>query len=281
MSHEGCTNGSKKGGVCIIHGAKVKQCSHEGCTNHYSSCRHIGLVVQRRRKDAASRGVPSKPLRFVGRVAQRWRIKDAASWDLQIKVISTALLQPTLESSIWSMKGLRTSSLPNQQEHNCYCSFITRWVGFDFTYTSLHPPPATQPLLLPIHDWSGTKIIRATRIMHINRVHLTTNWICSIWWSVRFALCLQCFTYPCIIVLFLLIGVQSIGIKWLHVFDWRVEITCNDQTRTNITFHCLFTSLILLQMLVPHPWHDLGFPHHHVPLPFDTTSWIDSSFACH
>ena len=32
---EGCTNQSKKGGVCYIHGAKVKRktCNHEGCTN--------------------------------------------------------------------------------------------------------------------------------------------------------------------------------------------------------------------------------------------------------
>ena len=32
--HEGCTNNSIKGGVCIRHGAKKKLCSHEGCTNH-------------------------------------------------------------------------------------------------------------------------------------------------------------------------------------------------------------------------------------------------------
>ena len=31
--HEGCTNNSIKGGVCIRHGAKKKLCSHEGCTN--------------------------------------------------------------------------------------------------------------------------------------------------------------------------------------------------------------------------------------------------------
>ena len=31
---EGCTNYAQKGGVCIRHGAKVKLCSKEGCTNH-------------------------------------------------------------------------------------------------------------------------------------------------------------------------------------------------------------------------------------------------------
>ena len=33
-SSEGCTNKAVKGGVCIRHGAKVKRCSSEGCTNH-------------------------------------------------------------------------------------------------------------------------------------------------------------------------------------------------------------------------------------------------------
>mmetsp|Transcript_31456 Transcript_31456/g.65834 ORF Transcript_31456/g.65834 Transcript_31456/m.65834 type:complete len:432 (+) Transcript_31456:143-1438(+) len=35
-SHEGCTNKARSGLVCVRHGAKVsrKPCSHEGCTNH-------------------------------------------------------------------------------------------------------------------------------------------------------------------------------------------------------------------------------------------------------
>jgi hypothetical protein len=33
-SHDGCTNGVIKGGVCVTHGAKRKRCSFEGCTNH-------------------------------------------------------------------------------------------------------------------------------------------------------------------------------------------------------------------------------------------------------
>jgi hypothetical protein len=32
-SFDGCTNQAKKGGVCITHGAKVKQCSFKGCAN--------------------------------------------------------------------------------------------------------------------------------------------------------------------------------------------------------------------------------------------------------
>ena len=32
-SSEGCTNFSLKGGVCMKHGAKVKLCRSEGCTN--------------------------------------------------------------------------------------------------------------------------------------------------------------------------------------------------------------------------------------------------------
>ena len=32
-SFEGCANIAKKGGVCIIHGAKVKRCSHKGCND--------------------------------------------------------------------------------------------------------------------------------------------------------------------------------------------------------------------------------------------------------
>jgi hypothetical protein len=33
-SYEGCTNQVVKGGVCKKHGAKVNLCSSEGCTNH-------------------------------------------------------------------------------------------------------------------------------------------------------------------------------------------------------------------------------------------------------
>jgi len=34
LSADGCVNQSKIGGVCIRHGAKIKQCtSREGCTN--------------------------------------------------------------------------------------------------------------------------------------------------------------------------------------------------------------------------------------------------------
>ncbi len=32
-SQEGCANGSKKGGVCITHGATKKRCSIKGCAN--------------------------------------------------------------------------------------------------------------------------------------------------------------------------------------------------------------------------------------------------------
>ncbi len=32
-SHKGCANRSKMGGVCITHGAKVKRCSNKGCAN--------------------------------------------------------------------------------------------------------------------------------------------------------------------------------------------------------------------------------------------------------
>ena len=32
-SHEGCTKQSQNGGVCVRQGALVKRCSHEGCTN--------------------------------------------------------------------------------------------------------------------------------------------------------------------------------------------------------------------------------------------------------
>jgi hypothetical protein len=32
-SHGGCTNFAQKGGVCVIHGAKMRHCQNEGCTN--------------------------------------------------------------------------------------------------------------------------------------------------------------------------------------------------------------------------------------------------------
>jgi hypothetical protein len=36
-SSEGCTNIALKGGVCVRHGAKVKECSTEGCSNQARS----------------------------------------------------------------------------------------------------------------------------------------------------------------------------------------------------------------------------------------------------
>jgi hypothetical protein len=33
-SRSGCTNQVKKRGLCITHGAMLKQCSHKGCNNH-------------------------------------------------------------------------------------------------------------------------------------------------------------------------------------------------------------------------------------------------------
>ena len=36
-SHKGCTNHARKGGVCRSHGATVKRCGHEGCTKNSST----------------------------------------------------------------------------------------------------------------------------------------------------------------------------------------------------------------------------------------------------
>ena len=49
-SHEGCTNGARKGGVCVTHGAKLKRCSHEGCANQARKggvCTTHGAKVKR------------------------------------------------------------------------------------------------------------------------------------------------------------------------------------------------------------------------------------------
>jgi hypothetical protein len=48
-SVEGCTNHSKRGGVCIKHGAKKKRCSTEGCTNQVIKggvCKRHGAKVK-------------------------------------------------------------------------------------------------------------------------------------------------------------------------------------------------------------------------------------------
>jgi hypothetical protein len=50
-SSEGCSNQAVKGGVCMRHGAKTKRCSHEGCTNRAvkeGMCRRhsVWMVVQ-------------------------------------------------------------------------------------------------------------------------------------------------------------------------------------------------------------------------------------------
>lgn len=63
-SHEGCTNIVQRGGVCVTHGAKVKQCSHKGCANQSNI---VGLCWKHggKKKCAATRGVPAYPARVV------------------------------------------------------------------------------------------------------------------------------------------------------------------------------------------------------------------------
>lgn len=44
---QGCTNQVVKGGVCVTHGAKLKQCSLDGCTNN---AKKGGLCYRHRSK---------------------------------------------------------------------------------------------------------------------------------------------------------------------------------------------------------------------------------------
>ena len=66
-----------KGGVCVTHGAKVKRCSFEGCTNIVVKggvCVASHMEQNRKqRSDAIMKVVPMEPLRegFVGRMALR------------------------------------------------------------------------------------------------------------------------------------------------------------------------------------------------------------------
>jgi hypothetical protein len=59
-SKKGCSNQVIKGGVCVRHGAKVKQCSEEGCTkqaqNGYGVCVQHGAKV----KLCSSEGCPNQ-----------------------------------------------------------------------------------------------------------------------------------------------------------------------------------------------------------------------------
>lgn len=56
------TNGAVKGGACIIHGAKVKRCSHGGCTNH-SKKEEFVWDMKQREIDEAKRDAPMDLLR--------------------------------------------------------------------------------------------------------------------------------------------------------------------------------------------------------------------------
>ena len=70
---EGCTNQAKNGGVCIRHGAKVRRCKHEGrnnvvvqggvCKRHGAQvklCGHEGCTNQARKKGGVCRRHGSK-----------------------------------------------------------------------------------------------------------------------------------------------------------------------------------------------------------------------------
>jgi len=65
---------SSKGGVCITHGAPVKRCSFEGCTNFVIQggfCRRHGAVTKRCNFKG---GVPMEPSReeYVVDMVQLW-----------------------------------------------------------------------------------------------------------------------------------------------------------------------------------------------------------------
>jgi len=70
-SHKGYANQSRKGRVCITHGAMKKCCSHEGCANQSRKGR-VCVTHCAKRFVAATRGAPIKPSRaeFVEGVAQ-------------------------------------------------------------------------------------------------------------------------------------------------------------------------------------------------------------------
>jgi hypothetical protein len=56
-STEGCTNFVVKGGVCVKHGAKVKRCSSEGCTNQAQKggvCTRHGAKIKRCSSDGCT-----------------------------------------------------------------------------------------------------------------------------------------------------------------------------------------------------------------------------------
>merc|ERR1712194_624628 len=57
-SEEDCTNGAQKGGVCYKHGAKVKRCSHYDCTKQVQQggvCIEHGAKVKRCSHDGCSK----------------------------------------------------------------------------------------------------------------------------------------------------------------------------------------------------------------------------------
>lgn len=68
-SFEGCTKYAQKGGVCVTHGAKLKQCSHEGriCVTHcavFKRC-SFGRVHQASTEGRSSvvlRTMPADPI---------------------------------------------------------------------------------------------------------------------------------------------------------------------------------------------------------------------------
>ena len=65
-SSEGCTNQAVNGGVCVKHGAKVKQCSSEGCTKNAQKgglCRKHGAKekLPQTEKQQELPALPNKP----------------------------------------------------------------------------------------------------------------------------------------------------------------------------------------------------------------------------
>ena len=82
-SNEGCANGTVKGGVCAMHGARTKRkrCSHEGCPNGAVKGGICVTYGARRRKVAATRGAPTEPSRgaFASCTARELNVNVAAT----------------------------------------------------------------------------------------------------------------------------------------------------------------------------------------------------------
>ena len=114
-SSEGCTNIAVKGGVCMKHGAKRKLCSSDGCTNQAvrgGVCKKHGAKIKRCNSEGCTNGVVKGGV-WIRHGANRNPYDESTAFGSEFDK-TTATLPNQRTSSRAAVRGQEGSSVPGE-----------------------------------------------------------------------------------------------------------------------------------------------------------------------